>query len=42
MSPGEGKRTGEDPSKLLSHSHPRIGGNEERAFEIECKRKLVR
>jgi hypothetical protein len=28
-----GKRTGEDPYKLLSHSHPQVGGNKERASE---------
>jgi hypothetical protein len=29
----KGKRTGEDPTKLYSHSHPQVGRNKERAGE---------
>jgi hypothetical protein len=29
--PIQGKRTGEDPAKLLSNFHPWVGGNKERA-----------
>jgi hypothetical protein len=34
-----GKRTGEDPTKLHSYSHPSGWGNEERVGEkyLECK-----
>jgi hypothetical protein len=31
MSPLGGNRTGDDPSKLLSHVHPWIGRNKEKA-----------
>jgi hypothetical protein len=31
MSPFRGKKIGKDPSKLLSHFHPRVGRNKERA-----------
>jgi hypothetical protein len=33
MSPQGGRRTGENSSKLLSHSHPWVGGNKERTGE---------
>ncbi len=44
MSPHRGNRTGEDPSKPLSHFHPRVGGNKGEAYKILCvgKDKLVR
>jgi hypothetical protein len=29
----KGKRAGEDPTKLYSHSHPQVGRNKERADE---------
>jgi hypothetical protein len=33
MSPRRGKRTGEDLTKLHSHSHPLVGRDKERAGE---------
>jgi hypothetical protein len=43
--PSRGKRTGEDPTKLHSYSHPLVGRNKERAGEnvLSVSRdKLVR